>query len=267
MCKPMPKEWHDRHSANKIDDADRRELCRNIVADKKPYFMRYIYPALMKQYNTYIKNTDRNALREFRMTVSELSNMSPEDRSDRQTEFLKYYDYHMPVGLGDCVMNKICRKFEEAFDGYIGRHNAEVAFDYRIMRSDAEYPPRLLSVIKKLYEDYNRRLANYAVFADYERVDEVDVGANLQMMNEEFRKECSLVCPDRKALCNIILDVCYTKSSTKRFAWNMCGYDIIQNLLDKNNREISYPTFSTDGELEYAGELFTVETKRIEVDE
>ena len=134
----MPRLWYDRHAANKIEDPAQRELYRKIVADKKPYFMRYIYPALMKQYNTYIKNTDRNALREFQMTVAELYKLPIGETTERQREFLRYYEYRMPVGTNDCIMNKICRRFEDEFDGYIGKHNAAVKFDYTIMRSDAE---------------------------------------------------------------------------------------------------------------------------------
>lgn len=55
IAKPMPREWHDRHSVNLIEDTDTRRFYLKLVADKKPYFMRLIYPALMKQYNTYIK--------------------------------------------------------------------------------------------------------------------------------------------------------------------------------------------------------------------
>ncbi|MBR1525559.1 MAG: hypothetical protein IJ640_02735 [Prevotella sp.] len=267
VCKPMPKSWHDRHVAMKIEDTWFRDLSRRIVAEKKPYFMRYIYPALMKQYNTYIKNTDRNALREFQMTVDELRAIPDGERSERQKEFLNFFYQRMPVGIGDCVMNKICRRFEDAFDGYIGKHNAAVKFDYRIMRSDAEYTPKQLNAIKRLRDDYNRRLSSYAVFADYERVDEYDSFANLSMMNDEFRKECSIVCPDSRVLCNVILDICYTKSSTKRFAWSMCGEEIIHNLLSKHDGVINFPVLAADGEFEYCGERFTIDTKRIEVNE
>lgn len=265
LCKPMPRSWHSRHDAAKIDDEHARELSRSIVADKKPYFMCYIYPALMKQYNTYIKNTDRNALREFQMTVEEMCEIPESERTERQNEFLSYFYQKMPVGIGDCVMNKICRRFENAFDGYIGKHNAAVKFDYRFMRSGAEYTPKQYNTIRRLRDDYNRRLSSYAVLADYERIDEYDSHANLSMMNEEFRKECSVVCPDSRALCDIILDICYTKSSTKRFAWSMCGEEIIHNLLDVNDGRISFPVIDACGELEYCGNRFTVETKRIEV--
>ena len=267
VCKPMPKDWHDRHAASKIEDDEEREFYRSIVADKKPYFMRYIYPALMKQYNTYIKNTDRNALREFQMTVADLQALGDDEITDRQREFLKYYYHRMPVGTGGCVMNKICKRFEDAFDGYIGKHNAAVKFDYYFMRSDAEYTPKQFNAIKRLRDDYNRRLSSYAVFADYERVDEYDSFAALSMMNEEFRRECSVICPDNRALCNIILDICYTKSSTKRFAWSMCGDDIIHNLLSSHGGVISYPVPDAGGEFEYCGERYAVETIQIGVDE
>lgn len=267
IAKPMPKEWHDRHSVNKIEDDEQKELYRSVVADKKPYFMRYIYPALMKQYNTYIKNTDRNALREFQLTVSEMRAMPYSELTERQRDFLRYYDYRMPVGLHDCIMNKICRRFEDAFDGYVGKHNAAVKFDYRIMRNSTEYTSRQFNAIMRLYEDYNKRLSSYAVFADYERVDEYDSYATLAMMNDEFKKECSLICPDRRVLCNIIIDICYTKSSTKRFAWSMCGSEIIHNLLSMRGNQISYPTLNPSGEIEYCGNRFTVENTKIEVDE
>ena len=258
ICKPMPRTWHDRRAANKIENEEQRALYREIVADRKPYFMRYIYPSLMKEYNTYIKNTNRNALREFQMTVPELQSIPYDELTDRQRDFLQYYQYRLPVGTGDCVMNRICKRFEDEFDGYIGKHNSIFKFDYTIMKSNDEYTVSQYNAIKKLYEDYNKRLQNYTIFADYERVDEFDSISELSVMNEEFRKECYLVCANSSTLCNIILDLCYTKSSTKRFAWSMCGDDIIHNLLSKHNNIISYPSLDENGDIEYCGEKFSL---------
>lgn len=263
ICKPMPRTWHDRHAANKIEDESERSFYRSIVAERKPYFMCYIYPNLMKQYNTYIKNTNRKALREFQMTVDEMKKLPHEKLSDKQRDFLKYFDYRMPVGVGNCIMNKICHKFEEEFDGYISKYNAATRFDYSIMRSDADYSKSQFKAIKRLYENYNKKLRNYAVFANYERVDECDSLKEMSIMNDEFRKECNIICQNRDSLCNIILDVCYTKSSTKRFAWSMCGTDIIHNLLSKNNNTISFPTIDQNGNVNYCGEKFSVISKKL----
>ena len=267
VCKPMPREWHDRHAVNKIDDSIQRDLYRKIISDKKPYFMRYIYPALMRQYNTYIKNTNRNAIREFQMTVSELYKIPVREMTEQQNEFIKHYEYRMPVGTNDCIMNKICKRFEDEFDRYIGKHNASTIFDYTIMRSDTEYTLKQFKSIKKLYEDYNKRLINYAVFSDYERVDECDSCATLTIMKDEFRKECDKICPNSDILCNIILDICYAKKSTKRFAWSMCGSDIIHNLFLKNNYTVSFPVIDIDGDIYYCGQRFSIVSKKIEVAE
>jgi hypothetical protein len=135
------------------------------------------------------------------------------------------------------------------------------------MRGDTEYTPRQFSAIKKLYDDYNKRLRNYSIFADYERIDDCDAYSALSMMNSEFQKECNKISPNSDALCNIILDVCYTKSSTKRFAWDMCGTQIIHNLLNANENQISYPVLDVNGDIEFCGNTYSVKTKTIGVDE
>lgn len=267
IAKPMPREWHDRHAANQLDaDPKRRALYRRIVADKKPYFMRYIYPDLSKQYNTYIRNTNKNALREFQLTVAELQAIPEEKRTERQSEFLHYYNLKMPVGLHDCVMNRICRKFENAFDGFVVKNSAKTHFDYRIMRSDEEYTQRQYTRIQDYYVEYNKRLVNFATFSNYERVDEYDAYMALNMMNEEFRESCLSVCPNERALCNILLDLCYRKKSTKQFVWSMCGDVIIQNLFVRSGNTISFPVRDDAGDVVFNGRRFRVETVRMEDD-
>lgn len=265
ICKPMPRAWHDKHTVNKIEDEDVKIFYRSIVADKKPYFMRYIYPALMKQYNTYIKNTNKNALREFQMTVDEMMAMPFEELNDKQRDFLRYYNYRLPVGMSECVMNKICRRFEEEFDGHIKKHNLSIRFDYTIMKNDSKYSRSQYNIIKKMYEEYNKRLQSYMVFANYERVDENEVALEIAVMDDDFQKECLSVCSNEQILCNLILDICYTKKSTKKFAWSMCGKAIIHNLLARNGYAISFPTIDPNGDIKYCGERYVVKTKEIEV--
>lgn len=265
ISKPMPRNWHDRYAVNKIECDKEKKFYDSIVADKKPYFMRYIYPALMKRYNVYKRNTDKNALRRFQMTVAEMKE-SPKPTKE-QREFLRHYDRGLPVGVGDCVMNRICLRFEDEFDGYVGKNTSLEDFDYRIMKSNAEYTATQFNAIKRLYKDFNSKLRNYAVFADYERLDDCTVASEISIMNEEFRRECSLICSDSKALCNIILDLCYTRSSTKRFAWSMCGDEIIDNLLKRNNHHISFPTADESGDIEWCGNRYSIKVEKIDDDD
>ena len=48
-----------------------------------------------------------------------------------------------------------------------------------------------------------------------------------------------------------------------QLAWEMCGDEIIQNLLARNNGLLSYPSLDADGEIEFGGNRFTV--KQIEI--
>lgn len=261
ISKPMPYSWHSRRPIGSIDDEKKRSLYKSIVADKKPYFMRYIYPALMKQYNTYIKNTNKNALREFGITLNELLKKPDAELNEDERVFLKYFKIRLPVSNNDCVMNRICRKFEDEFDGYLGKHGLEKNFDYTIMKSGVGYTPEQYKAVCRLYNTYNARIRDYAVFSSYERVDEYDSFQELSDMRNEFEQECSMVCHSKDVLCDIVLDMCYKKNSTKKFAWEMCGDEIIHNLLVKSEWTISYPTKCDSGKITYGGKRFELKSK------
>lgn len=256
----MPRNWYDRHQVYKIEDEDKRNLYRAIVADKKPYFMRYIYPDLMQQYNTYIKNTDRKALREFSMRVSELKELPVDELTERQAEFLHYYDLRMPVSVNDSVMNVICRKFEQKFDHILAKQSVTHKFDYSFMKGGQAYALRRFSEVERLYKEYSHRLQKYAMAARRDRVDRPAMNAMIDSLHDEFRAECDAICPNAAELCDMLLDLCYRKSTTKRFVWALCGDEIIANLLNNNNNTISYPVEDESGDVYYNGKRFSVRT-------
>ena len=67
-------------------------------------------------------------------------------------------------------------------------------------------------------------------------------------------------------LCDIVLDICYTKEKSKQFAWDICGTVILKNLLNKNHNIINYPKMvSEDGDFEYCGKLFKMYKKELGV--
>lgn len=264
VAKPMPRYWHDRHSVNQIEDLEEKRLQLSIVADKKPYFMRIVYPALSRQYNTYIKTTNKNAVREFGMTIEDLEGIPAKDRTERQNDFLRYFYNRMPVGIGDCVMNKICRRFESEFDGYLKRNVPKNTFDLTAMKSDIGYSKTEFRAVSKLYDAYCKRVKEYTVFASYERVDDAEYAAMFAELRNEFTQSCSIVCPNKEVLCNIILDICYSKNSTKKFAWDMCGKEMICNLLQNNNWVLQYPTMDVGGDIAFNGKKFRIEEIKLE---
>lgn len=272
ISKPMPKQWYDRAS-NRISDRvaeglsekeiDRRIFNLEILADKKPYFMRYIYPKLMSQYNTYIKNTNKKCVREFRQTIDELISKPESELTEAQLEFIKYYYQRMPVGMHDCVMNKICRRIEDEFDGYFIKNPSDVEFSHDIMKSGQDYTTTQYNAVSRLYDQYTKRLQEYMQFSKKERIDEDESSVRRSLMVQDFRTECERVCSNSSQLCDIILDLCYRRNGTKQFCWDICSEDIISNLLENNDYRILYPVMDENGDVEFCGKRFSFEIKEV----
>ena len=261
VCKPMPKGWYDYHGnalpENPSDeDIQRREFCLSILADKKPYFMRYIYPSLMSQYNDYKKNTNAKCIREFRLQLSDLLGLKQDELTEEQRAFIGYYSRRMPVSMNDCVTNRICRRFENAFDGIL-MMDYSTSFDYSILKSDAEYSNSQYDAIERLYQQHTQRVMDYARAKKNVRVSNDEQTVFYENINRVFRGECLKVCSNAKQLCDIVIDLCYKRSGTKQFAWSICGEEIIENLLEKNGGMISYPTLDENGDITYGGYTFS----------
>ena len=263
IAKPMTREWHDRHTVNQIDDEERQRFYRSIVADKKPYFMRYIYPALMKEYKTYIRKSDGAALREFKMTVGEMTALPYSDLTDRQREFLRYYELGMPVGVGNCVVNRICRRIEAEFDGFVGRLSDGPEFDQDIYKNGSSYKLKNYYAIKRLYEEYSRRVRDYSAYAMANGVDSDDLYVLNRSVYEEFCRSCYAVCSNDEELTDIVVDIFYGKSSTNSLLWRAFSEQIVQTLLAKNNDIISMPVEDPAGEITYNGKHYSVTEKRL----
>lgn len=258
IAKPMPRNWYDRHSASAIEDDEEREFYLSIIADKKPYFMRYIYPDLMKRYNTYLSNTDKKCLREFRMSVGELLAKPEDELSGEEKEFLFYYNALIPVGNNDCVGNRICRKVEDQFDRYLAKHKDDHAdFDYSIFKSGCEYTNSQRDAIDRIRNEYFVKSRTFVRQREKRRYDEDADRFTRKAMIDEFRAACEKVCSNAAQLCDIVLDVCYAKDGYKQFAWDMVGEQMVENLLMRSGGLISYPVPDENGELEFRGRRFS----------
>lgn len=268
ISKPRPAEWFD-YKANKIKDTDtdeirkKKEFNKKIVADKKPYFMRYIYPQLMNTYNEYIESSNQKCLCEFKLTIQELRDKP--NKTKQEYEFLDYYEKRMPVSNNNCIVNKICRIFENEFDGYLKNYKPSDGFDYNILKSNVQYNESLYKTIEKQYTEYCSRVQKYQQQAKKERLNDDDIAEGRSILVRSFKQACNTICPDKDILTNIVIDICYKTNKSKQFAWDICGDQIIKNLLQKNDNIIWYPEESVTGDISYLGKNFIMKSKKLEV--
>ena len=266
-AKPMPDTWYNwiANKLSKAKDSDTKKdfwINRKIIADKKPYFMQYIYPSERAELNNYKKKNNEKCLMRFRITLDEL--LQKENKTKEEERFVYCYYDRMPLGNAPCTINRICWKIEELFDGKYC--NTESNFDYSILKSDAEYTNKVYNKIKKIYETYKKDTQNYMLYAKKERLKSDEKQIQKYLLKEQFREKCLKECPNEDELCNIVLDLCYTKSkNSKQFAWDICGETFIKNLLKRNGYKISYPELDENGDIEFDGMRFSMKETEIKV--
>jgi hypothetical protein len=261
MSKPMPKEWFD-YKSNIIqkddgeEDVVRKEMNIKILANKKPYFFTYIYPEQMREYRKYMDNCEKNCIRAFGVSVAQLKDKN--DKSDQENIFLKYYYQKMPVFITPSVMNKICWRIEEEFDNLKNIYQEE-KFDYHLLMSDQEYTKGRYNKVKDLYIEHNAKMQEYAQEVKRKRIKNTDAQSQRIIFVQSFREKALKLCNNAEELCNIVIELCYKGNrKSKQFAWDICGDQIIENLLKKNNYTHRYPTLDKDGDIEYLGERFSM---------
>lgn len=267
IARPMPKYWYDRTACEGLPEDTQeqkafKELCLKIVAENKPYFMRYVYPDLMSQYNKYQKDTNSKCLREFQMPVADL--IKKPDKTAAEEEFLAYYKRYMPVGSNPCTVNRIAWLFEDTFQAFFKNQPSSKEFDYSILKSGVKYSRNNYRAIEKIKSEYDDAVKFYQQSANKQRLDKDETSLNRAIMLLKFRADCEKICPNEKELCDIVIDLCYSSARSRQFAWDICKDVIISNLLEKNNHMIHYPVLiPTGGEFEFAGEQFIICKKQL----
>lgn len=208
-AKQMPKYWYDAH---KCEDDFQRSIC----ADKKPYFMIYIYDDYKARYNKYIKESAKTQ----QLTYGETG--TPDE------EFLQYKESRNPFGMGPCAMNRICWFIENEFKGHVSKVKKSHNFDYRFLKYDVPYSSELKMQMQKLANEYA-----IAVHENIKKNDETsrEDGANKKRLIQRYYREQAIkLVPNEKERYDIILDLYYGNTINRQFCWDTIGDLIIKRL-------------------------------------
>lgn len=268
IAKPMPKSWYN-NQYNKILDTDTKDIIekkkfyQSIVADKKPYFMNYIYPQQMAQYQKYIKNADIQSFSLFGISLTELLNKT--NFTDDEKSFVEWFYKKCPVSDNNSVMNRLCHMVEREFDGYIHSLNSNIEFDYTILKSGVEYKESTKQQIYNIYKQYLEEYQRFVISSKQTRLDSDEVSIYKTMLLENYRRKCTEICPNEVELCDILIDLCYSKTNSKKFVWDISGEQIVRNLLVYKDNKYTFCVKDDDGNIEYAGKKYRAVTKGLEV--
>jgi hypothetical protein len=249
----------------------------SILADKKPYFFRYKYNFLNKEYNEYVKKNDENCVLHFSMTLKELLQKRDrgEELTDPQKVFLMYFDKFLPVIDSDCVMNRIC-KYIEGIDFKIKQKvRSSHDFDYKTLMSPN------FNINKKLYIKIKEEIET--AFKDWDKVAKDSIGKTLEKNSEidnigkKFNREMKYallknkleeICFNEEQLANHLVYLFYEDhpSLSKSTLWNLVGRQIFENIKGKNEY-FYFPIRNPNGSLEFLYENYSIERIQVNKEE
>lgn len=264
VAKPVPNEWLNPRMF-KIEDGDDEATIRdkqinaNIAAETKPWFFVYRYSQLKSELDKYMKSVKSNCKIRFGKSLDDL--YASAEKSEEEQLFIYNYEKYMPVSRAPGTMNRICWKIEDEFKTTDVLPN--VVFDYSILKSDVEYTQEEYDAIKQLYDEYNKNMQLFLKQKKQNELGDDEVGFDIVHLKDIFIDECHKICPNSETLANIVVDLCYTSTKNKTFAWDVAGEQIFNNVLKNNNNIITYPIKDENGDIDFCGNKFSLHTQKI----
>ena len=267
LARPVLKEWYD-FKVNKITSNDTEEQITekrfnlSILANKKPYFFIYNYDKLKSEFMEYYKPNNQTCRIKYGMEIHELYNK--QNKTEKEEEFLRNYEYGCPVNVTPCLCNKIAWMVEEHFRDVSLLYKSE-PFDCELLKNpNVRYNVDTYLKIEEIKKEFDKTVKISNIFDSDMTSYEIETLKKTRA--EDFRQKCLSVTPNEDVLCNILVDLCYNTTKSKQFAWDLCGNIMIRNLLKHNNYTLQFPLQSEDGDFAYKGLTFKMEVVELEID-
>lgn len=255
ITQPLPKCWTQYQKINE-DDSDeekaRKEFENKLVVEKRPEFMKFLYPKYNKEYKSFQNDFDRYCLIKFGKTIKELTNK--DKKKPEVQEMLAYYDRKNPLLETNGVMNRLSRHMQNEMKGiksFKTHCDNELIFN-KLFNSYIEIDTDLLDRMREVWQEYidfkKSKQLSTSEFSTYEQY------------YKSLRNYClENLSSDIKELANLAVYLCYKESPTKPkdFCWDVFGAGIVENLKESHSK-LKVPYLSFDGDIEYLGEHYAM---------
>ena len=238
------------------------------MVDKKPYFFRYKYNTLNKEYNEYIKKTKEDCEIRFCISFDELLQIPDEDLTDEQREFIRLYKKYLPIVDSNCVMNRVC-KYIESIDFHIKqRVRSSQDFDYRILLTENFAPNKALysQICEEMFDTINswevkkknqeKRVCRPSNSDKYENKNKFDKDNEYALLKQRLEGICS----NEEMLANHLVYLFYVDkpSYNKNILWALVGRQIYEIVKAKTS-SFYFPKKNPNGSLEFLYEKYSIE--------
>lgn len=261
IVQSMPKGWTNWNRVKedaKQDEIENAKFNNSILIERRPYFMRYLYPNYNKEYKEYNESYKETCRDKFGCEIDNVPRETFETQ-EFQEFYSKYAKYNKFLET-DGVMNNVCKYMETKCKNIKLSVKEKYSEDYfkLYMDSDISIDNDKLKLMIKEYEEYNRQKKNRK---------NMEEGNSFQKYCSDLKDNLLAISFDENELANLAVYICYViyKSKPKDFAWDICGDAIVRNIIrNQKERTLKIPMYDTKGSIEYLGKKYSV--KEVEVD-
>lgn len=250
--KPMPKFWTDYIKILETDSEDikqEKEYLNKLRAEKRPYFMKYLYSHYKKDFDVVVNDFDLYSQIKFGVGIEKLNeNIDNDDK--KQT--VDYYHHKYTLIDSPSTMNKICHYMEINLKNINNKnkncdnqkifeklYNITIVFDNDNLEK--------MKVVKQEYDNFKKtKQLKSSEFTTYEQYYKFLRNKCLQEISSNIQE-----------LANLAIYICYFLNPTKPkdFCWDVFGGGIVENLKEKHPTA-RIPRPSPMGDVEYLGERY-----------
>lgn len=265
VVKDFPEHWTKWQNPDKPNDKftkEEIEFNNKLLIEKRPYFMKYLYPKYKVEYNEHRKRYDYLCYRLYGIHIDELLNL--ENKTEEQIELAEKYSRFNPFLETDCPMNNICRYMErEVAEIKINakKKSPDYIFDI-LFNKNIEITEDQIKEMEKVYKRYKKRNSQNKNMKNTLKAE----GENLQVREELFDLNFDYISDDIQRLANLAVYVNYYlyPSSSKNFCWDLFGDGIVLNIYDNSNHNFKLPILDENGSIEYMGKKY--ENKGVDIE-
>lgn len=252
--KPFPKCWTTYQKILETDTEEekaRKEFENKLIIEKRPAFMKFLYPKYSRQYKEFKDDFDLYCFTIFGKEFDKL------DNNDKQTQeykdMIEYYDKKNPFLETNGVMNRVCNYMQEQLKDVKPKNKNcdnqkifEKLYNTNIVLDNDNLEK--MKVVKQEYDNFKKtKQLKSSEFTTYEQYYKFLRNKCLQEISSNIQE-----------LANLGVYICYFLNPTKPkdFCWDVLGEGIVENLKEKHPTA-RVPKLDPNGEIEYLGEKYS----------
>lgn len=260
ISKPMPAYWYSKKACVEefSDNQGMLEFQLRICADKKPYFMQYVYPALRKTYLKALLASKRSAMYQLGVNYKDILTKSACDLNEQERIYVTTFEKDIPLSDKDCVMNRLCHMVEDAFVDW--RFDSKPADAHRLMKCGVKYSSYTYYKVIPEIKYFKELSKNKALQTTTYMIDAYGNNRNGSkcVYIDEIKRMLSVACPHVSTLVDILLDSSYNTDDMRSFIWMNYKDQILSNIV-RNTDGCPYMFVAcSDGDIEFRGMKYSL---------